>query len=273
PRMGTRDPQPLFLPSPAVLLPPRQTALLLAQVSQVCLIALRMRDLLPRRERRQMRQSQVHPHRALHDRQPRRLDLRGETRMVASRGIARERNQVWPLDLRERLGELESTEFRQTNDSACPGSPHVLKAHTPGYTLALEPWVACTKGKEVGKRPILVPQALSEARGGHLSEPLVPGGTLPLRQPARQIIPGEPQSTLLVGFRADLEGGIPKPARGPEPAIEPTALGAVRIGANAVASRDGLYRRIMLLLPSELQAAFEVRLYTNVPRVGPQYSA
>src|SRR5436853_2963581 len=100
--MDPRHPQPLLLAPSTTPLPTCQAALLLAQVSQVCVIAFGIRDLLPGRERGQVRESQVYAHRALYDRQPGRLDLHGETHVVAPDGIAREGYRVRPLHLGER---------------------------------------------------------------------------------------------------------------------------------------------------------------------------
>src|SRR3989440_1496907 len=236
--MNPRHPQPLLLAPPAAFLPPCQTPLLLTQVSEVCVITFGIRDLLPGRERGQVSESQVYTHRALYDRQPRRLDLHGETHVVAPHGIAREGHHVRSLHLGERFGELERAQLRQTHHPARPAPSHVLKPQARGYTLAFEARIASTMGEEITKGCILISQTLRETGCRHLRKPLMPRGALPLRQPPREVLPREPQSAFAVAFRADLERGVPEPSGRSKPPIEPPALSAIRIGTNAVTSRD-----------------------------------
>jgi len=82
---------------------------------------------------------------------------------------------------------------------------------------------------------------------GDLREPLVSGGTLPLRQPAREIISRERQSALTIRLRANGERRVPQPARRPEPTIEQPPLRPIGIGANAVASGDAAHNKILTL--------------------------
>ena len=244
-RMRPRQPHPLLLTAPTAFLPSRKTPLLLTQVSQACMVALRTGDLLSGRKRGQIPQSQINADHAVHDRQQRALDLHTETHVVTPRRIARERHQVRTFNLGQRFGELQYTEFRQTYVPAHPGRSDVLKPQTRSSTLALEPRVTSPAVKEVAKRRVLVPQALSETGRGHLCEPLVPGSALPLRQPPRYIIPRERQCALAVGFGADFERSVPQPATGSEPAIQQTALRTVRVDANPVASREALHPQII----------------------------
>ena len=139
---------------------------------------------------------------------------------------SRECHQIRSFNLRKGFSELQRTQFGQAQDPLYPGRPRVLKAQAPRAGFALEPGVAATTGKEVAKCGVLIPQALREASGGHLREPLVSGGTLPLREPARDVISRE------------REAALAEPAVSAEPAIEQAALCAVRIGANSEASRD-----------------------------------
>ena len=59
--MSASDSQPLLLAPVATLLPPCETALLLAQVPQASLIVLRVGDLLPCGESREVCKAEVYP--------------------------------------------------------------------------------------------------------------------------------------------------------------------------------------------------------------------
>lgn len=100
-------------------------------------------------------------------------------------------------------------------------------------------------GEDLPPGSVLISQTLSQTRRGRLREPLVTCGTLPLRQPVREIIPGECQSADAIRLRADPECRVPQPASGAEPAIQEAPLPAVRIGANRVAVRDRAHTRIL----------------------------
>src|SRR5260370_30106978 len=177
--MRSRDAQPLLLAPSAVLLTPRQATLLLAQVSQASVVALRIGDLLPRRKRRQISQSQVHAHRTLPDWQQGSLDLRAESHVVAPRGIARERHQIRSFDFWQRFGKLEHPKFREKHQPARPGNSHILKPKASGGALPFEPWLTSSAREEAAKCLILITQALGETGRGQLCKPFVPRGPLP----------------------------------------------------------------------------------------------
>src|SRR5882762_1250654 len=218
--------------------------------------ALRVGDLRPGRERRQILKSQVHPHRALRDWQQRRLDLSAETHVVAAAGVARERYQVRPFDFGEVLGQLKRTELGQTHQATRPAPPHALKAHAPSSSLALESRVTATPGKEVPKRRILIAQALDETGRRDQREPLVSRSMFPLREPARDIVARECQSARLISLATDGERCIPQPASGSEPAIKQPTLSVIWIDANSVASGDGSDLHSMSWSANGLQAHF-----------------
>src|SRR6516162_6206278 len=98
--------------------------------------------------------------------------------------------------------------------------------------------IACESRKEAAESPVLIPQALRQGSGRHLGQPLMPCRALPLRQPPREIIAREGQSTGAICFRANLERGVPQPACGSEPAIKKPALRAIGISAQSIAPRD-----------------------------------
>src|SRR6202030_4197885 len=139
PSMCPRHFQPLPLAPPTAFLPPRQTALLLAQVPDACLIALGILDLLPRREGGEVREAQIHPHRALPDRPPLGFHWCAETQVIASRSVAREGHHVRPIHFGKHFSELERTELRQAHDPLQPRCPRVLKPQAPRAGFGLEP--------------------------------------------------------------------------------------------------------------------------------------
>src|SRR2546421_495695 len=100
--MHPRHAQPLLVAPSAAFLPPRKATLLLAQISEPCVVAPRIWDLLPRRKRRQLRKAQVHAHYAVRDRQQRGRTPRAQAHMVTPRRIAREGDQIRTLDSGER---------------------------------------------------------------------------------------------------------------------------------------------------------------------------
>src|SRR5260370_59798 len=125
--MRSRDAQPLLLAPSAVLLTPRQATLLLAQVSQASVVALRIGYLLPRRKRRQISQYQVHAHRTLPHWQQGSLDLRAESHVVAALGIARVRHQSRAFDYWHRFGKVADLKFREKQYAARPDNSLILK--------------------------------------------------------------------------------------------------------------------------------------------------
>ena len=130
-----------------------------------------------------MCQSQIHPHRALSDRQQRLLHLSAEAHVVAPGRIPRQCNHIRPLYLRKGFGELESAQLRKTHDPARPSAAYILESQTSRVLLALEAWVARTLGEEVAERAVLITEALCESGRGNLREPLMPIRALPLREP------------------------------------------------------------------------------------------
>lgn len=151
------------------------------------------------------------------------------------------RYQIGSIDGWQRFGKFHSPEFRQTQDPAFPRGPCALKAQAPRATFTLELGILGTPGEVVAKSPVLITQALGEAGCGHGSEPLVPFSTFPLRRPTRNINAGKVKTAVAVCRSTDLERRVPQPPIRAEPPIPQTALRAVRIGANPIASRDSAH--------------------------------
>ena len=230
------------------LVAPRETPLLLTQVPQSALMMLLIADHFPGGERRQMTQSQVHTHRALHDRQQSTRYLHAEANVISPGCIAREADHARPLDFRKRLGELESADLGQAKDSATPGHADPLKPKASGATLTLELRIASPAGKKVTEGLILIAQALRQHRGRDTRKPLMSGRSLPLRQPPREIIARKRQSADSIGFRANRERCVPQPACRSKPTVEQRPLHAVRIGSNAVAAGNAAHVSIITCL-------------------------
>jgi hypothetical protein len=171
-----------------------------------------------------MPQSQVHPHRALSDRQYNLLHFSAEAHVIASGRIPRQRDHIRSLHLRERFGKLEATQLRQTYDPAAPSRTYALESQTSSVLPALEAWVARTPREEVAHRVVLITQALRESRRGNLRKPLMPARAFPLGEPAREVIASECQPAFAIGCRTDLNGRVPQPADAAEPTIEQAAL-------------------------------------------------
>ena len=191
PRMSARDSHTLFLTPMAPLLPPCETAMLLAQVPQASLIVPWVGDLLPGGEGRQVCQPEIYPYQLACAWTRGARDLCAEAHEVCPRRIPREAHHVGALDLGKLFGEFQDSELREAQHPRAPPGADVLKPKALPAALGLETWIAGTVGKETAESPVLIPQALCQGCGRHLSQPLMPCRALPLRQPSRQIIARE----------------------------------------------------------------------------------
>jgi len=238
PRMSTRNSQPLLLTPLAPLLAPCETALLLTQVPQASLIVPGVGDLLPCGEGRQVCKAEVYPYQSARAWAQGAGDLRAEGHVVRPPRIPREGHHVGTLDLRKSLREFHNSELREPQHSGAPARADVLKPKALAGALNLESGLACTLGKEAAESPILIPQALRQARCRHLGQPFVPCCALPQSEPPREIIAGEGESTGAVCFRANLERRVPEPARRSEPAVKESTLRPIGVSAPSIAPRD-----------------------------------
>jgi hypothetical protein len=109
--MSTRDSHTLLITPVAPLLPPCQTALLLAQVPQASLIVSGVRDLLPCGEGRQVCQAEVYPYQLARAWAQEAGELRAEAHVVSPRRIPREAHHVGTLNLGKLFSELQNPEL------------------------------------------------------------------------------------------------------------------------------------------------------------------
>ena len=162
PRMSACDSHTLLLTPATPLLPPCETALLLAQVPQASLIVPGVGDLLPGGEGRQVCNAEVHPYQFARACTQWAAKLRAEAHGVRPRRIPREAHHVGALDIWKLFSESQSPELRQTQCPRAPPGADALKPKTLAAALAFETWIPCIPGKEVTESPVLIPQALCE---------------------------------------------------------------------------------------------------------------
>jgi hypothetical protein len=89
-------------------------------------------------------------------------------------------------------------------DLPCGEGRQVCQAEIYPYQLA-RAWKQGARNPCAAESPVLIPQALCQGRGRHLSQPLMPCRAFPPRQPSREINAREGESTGAVCFRANSE--------------------------------------------------------------------
>lgn len=250
--MGLGHANTLTLPAFGALLPPREGALLLPEVTQSPVVFLRVLDLLAGAERGKVGQAEVHADAAVDDRQQLDLDRGAEGHIVPAVGLTLEGHHVGAFYAGQFLGELHAPELGQRNGAFGPfRQRNVLK---PQRGIAVMPgpesrvaWLLprLHTAEEVLEGGILVAQRLGQNGQRRRIQPCEPRKALQLREVFAKIDAGDRFLAALIGFCARGQRPVPEPACATEPLVEHADLCGIRVTPNLVTPMYGRHNHII----------------------------
>jgi hypothetical protein len=136
--MSARDSYTLLLTAVASLLPPCETALLLAQVPQASLIVPGVGDLLPGGKGRQVCKAEVYPYQVARAWERGAGNLGAEAHVVRSPRIPQEANHVGALDRGKLFSESQKSELGEAQHARAPPGADALKPKALAPALGLD---------------------------------------------------------------------------------------------------------------------------------------